>query len=131
MLVGGMALEAAPRDQWPEPAEPSAVFTLYSNRTEAFNPPPRSPQTYQLIFKDSVRGLTPGAPVEFRGIPIGEVTTIRAQIDLKTFEFSVPVTVNLDPERPGVKLVDLKAGTELEDVRHKFIHSLLPHVVRH
>jgi hypothetical protein len=28
-------------------------------------------QTYGLVFKGSIRGLTRGAPAEFRGIPIG------------------------------------------------------------
>ena len=79
----------------------AALFNLFSDRVEAFRPAARSPQTYRLIFKDSVRGLVPGAPVEFRGIPIGEVADIRAQIDLKTFEFSVPVTIRLDPQRLG------------------------------
>ena len=74
---------------------------------EAFKPPPRDPQTYVLVFTQSVRGLAPGAPVEFRGIPIGEVAEIRAQFDAKTFEFSVPVTIRLDPTRcSGVKIVD-------------------------
>ena len=51
----------------------------------------------------------PGAPVEFRGIPIGEVADVRAQIDLKTLEFSVPVTIHLDPQRLGVKVVGLRS----------------------
>jgi paraquat-inducible protein B len=130
ILIGGIAFETAATDTVQPAAEENTVFILSSNRTLAFNPPPRSPQTFQLIFKDSVRGLTPGAPVEFRGIPIGEVAAIRAQIDLKTFEFSVPVTVHLDPERLGVKLVDLEAGVDLESVRRKLIDSLVAHGVR-
>ena len=104
ILIGGIAFETAANVLILPPSDENAVFTLFSNRTEAFNPPPRHPQTYQLIFKDSVRGLSPGAPVEFRGIPIGEVSDIAAQIDLKTFEFSVPVTISLDPQRLGVKV---------------------------
>jgi len=106
ILIGGIAFETAPAVLVLPPSEENAVFTLYSNRAEAFNPPPRNPQTYVLVFKDSVRGLSPGAPVEFRGIPIGEVIDVRAQIDLKTFEFSVPVTIHLDPTRLGVKILD-------------------------
>jgi paraquat-inducible protein B len=130
ILVGGIAFETTATDPILQPAEEDTVFTLFANRTEAFNPPPRNPQTYQLVFKESVRGLTEGAPVEFRGIPIGEVADIRAQIDLKTFEFSVPVTIRLDPTRLGVKLVDMSSGTDLEAMRRKLIDSLVVHGVR-
>jgi len=130
ILIGGIAFETAATDPVLPPAEANTVFTLFANRTQAFNPPPRNPQTYQLIFKDSVRGLSPGAPVEFRGIPIGEVADVRAQIDLKTFEFLVPVTIHLDPTRLGVRLVDMRSGMDLEAMRRKMIDSLVSHGVR-
>ncbi len=130
ILIGGIAFETAATDPVLPPAEANTVFTLFNNRAQAFNPPPRSPQTYQLIFKDSVRGLAPGAPVEFRGIPIGEVVEVRAQVDLKTFEFSVPVTIHVDAQRLGVKIVDLKTGADFETMRKKLIDSLVFHGVR-
>jgi paraquat-inducible protein B len=130
ILIGGIAFETAATALVLPPSEENAVFTLYDNRTQAFNPPPRNPQTYQLIFKDSVRGLAPGAPVEFRGIPIGEVTDISAQIDVKTFEFSAPVTISLDPRRLGVKILDLGPGVSLEFMRRKLIDTLVAHGVR-
>jgi paraquat-inducible protein B len=130
ILIGGIAFETAATVMVLPPANENSVFTLYSNRTEAFNPPPRNPQTYQLIFKDSVRGLAPGAPVEFRGIPIGEVSDISAQIDLKTFEFSAPVTISLDPRRLGVKILDLGPGANLDTMRRKLIDALVAHGVR-
>ena len=130
ILIGGIAFETAATDPVLPPAEENTVFTLFSNRTEAFNPPPRNPQTFQLIFKDSVRGLAPGAPVEFRGIPVGEVAEVRAQVDLKTFEFSVPVTIHLDAQRLGVKIMDLKPGENFEAMRRKMIDSLVSHGVR-
>lgn len=130
ILIGGIAFETAATDPVLPPAEENTVFTLFANRAQAFNPPPRNPQTYQLIFKDSVRGLSTGAPVEFRGIPIGEVADVRAQIDLKTFEFSVPVTIHLDPTRLGVRLVDMKSGMNLEAMRRRMIDTLVAHGVR-
>src|SRR5271163_1132080 len=130
ILIGGVAFETAATALVLPPSDENAVFTLYSNRTEAFNPPPLNPQTYQLIFKDSVRGLAPGAPVEFRGITIGAVSDISAQIDLKTFEFSAPVTIALDPRRLGVKIFDLGPGGNLETMRRKLIDALVAHGVR-
>jgi paraquat-inducible protein B len=130
ILIGGIAFETAASDPVLPAADANTVFTLYSNRAEAFNPPPRNPQTYQLIFKGSVRGLAPGAPVEFRGINIGEVSDISAQIDLKTFQFLVPVTIHLDPQRLGVKVVDLGPGANLESMRRKLIDAMVAHGVR-
>src|SRR5579862_634428 len=130
ILIGGIAFETSSTDQVLPAAEENAVFTLFANRAQAFNPPPRSPQTYQLVFKESVRGLTVGAPVEFRGIPIGEVADIRAQIDLKNFEFSVPVTIRLDPTRLGVRILGQTSGADLESVRRRLIDSLVAHGVR-
>ena len=72
----------------------------------------------------------PGAPVEFRGIPIGEVADIRAQVDLKTFEFSVPVTIHLDAQRLGVKVVGLKSQADFAAMRRKLFDSLVAHGVR-
>src|SRR5271156_3938894 len=130
ILIGGIAFETAASSAVLPAAEENTVFTLFANRTQAFNPPPRNPQTYVLIFKDSVRGLSAGAPVEFRGIPIGEVADVRAQIDLKTFEFSVPVTIHLDPTRLGVKIVDTSVGVDLETMRRKLIDALVAHGAR-
>ena len=75
-------------------------------------------------------GSQPGRPVEFRGIQIGEVTDISAQIDLKTFEFSAPVTISLDPRRLGVKILDLGPGVNLETMRRSLIDALVAHGVR-
>ena len=77
-----------------------------------------------------MRSLTAGAPVEYRGIPIGEVSDISAQIDLKTFQFSVPVTIKLDPRRLGVKVLDLGPGVDLETMRRKLIDTMIAHGVR-
>jgi paraquat-inducible protein B len=130
ILIGGIAFETDATLPLAPPAEAQSVFTLYSDRTTAFKPAPQNPQTYQLIFNESVRGLTAGAPVEFRGIPIGEVVDVRAQIDLQTFQFSVPVTIHLDPRRLGVKVLGTSAGVSLETVRERLINSLVAHGVR-
>jgi paraquat-inducible protein B len=130
ILIGGVAFETPVDTEILSPADPEAVFTLYSSRTEAYEPPPKHPQTYQVIFKESVRGLLPGAPVELRGIKIGQVTDVRAQIDLKTAQFSVPVTIELDPQRLGVEVIGQPSPAELEAARRRTIDSLVAHGVR-
>jgi paraquat-inducible protein B len=49
---------------------------------------------------------------------------------VKTFEFSVPVTIRLDPTRLGVKVVDSTAGVDLATVRRRLIDSLIAHGAR-
>ncbi|MFZ1119699.1 MAG: MlaD family protein [Candidatus Binataceae bacterium] len=130
ILIGGVAFQSPATDGVLPAAAADTVFVLYSDRAKAFEPAARSPQTYKLIFKESVRGLAPGAPVEFRGIPIGEVADIRAQIDLKTFEFSVPVTIRLDPQRLGVRVIEGTSGADLERMRRRLIDALIAHGAR-
>jgi paraquat-inducible protein B len=130
ILVGGIAFETAATDPLLPPAEENTVFTLFNNRTEAFKLPARAPQTYRLVFKESLRGLAPGAPVEFRGIPVGEVTDVSAQIDAKTFEFSAPVTIRLDAQRLGVKVVDVGPGADFAAIQKQMIDTLVSRGVR-
>jgi paraquat-inducible protein B len=125
ILIGGVAFESPAGAQPVAEAAPDETFNLYENRAEAFQPAPLHPQLYQLIFNESVRGLAPGAPVEFRGIPIGQVTDIRAQVDLRTFKFSIPVTIELDAQKLGVKLIDLKPGTDFEALRRRLIDKMV------
>jgi paraquat-inducible protein B len=130
ILIGGVAFQTPATGPVLPAAEPNTIFSLFANRSDAFAPAARNPQTYNLIFKESVRGLVPGAPVELRGIQIGEVIEVRAQFDARTFAFSTPVTIHLDPQRLGVRLLDLNAGEDLSTIRRKLIDSLILHGVR-
>jgi len=55
--------------------------------------------TFISYFDESVNGLDVGAPVKFKGVPIGEVTAINLRVDLENETFQVPVqyAINLDP----------------------------------
>jgi hypothetical protein len=76
VLIGGIAFETPASGPVLPAAEADTAFTLFADRADAFKPAARDPQTYVLVFKQSLRGLVPGAPVEFRGIPIGEVVAV-------------------------------------------------------
>ncbi|HTP41656.1 MAG TPA: MlaD family protein [Nitrospiria bacterium] len=131
MLVGGLAFETPDAAQALPQAAANTEFTLYGNRAEAYKPPPTYPTTYLLVFNQSIRGLKVGAPVEFRGIQIGEVTDVQAEIDLKTFELSVVVTVSADPQRLGVKVRGQGATAADRDAAHrKLIDALVSRGLR-
>ncbi len=59
-----------------------------------------------LYFKGSVRGLNIGAPVVFRGVPVGSVTEIRLIHDPDTLTFFIPVFIEFEPER----ILNMKDG---------------------
>src|SRR5262244_117532 len=99
ILVGGIAFEGTP-DAGPEsPAAANTEFTLFPNRLEAFKIPDVVVDTYLLVFDGSVRGLSPGAPLDFRGVTVGEVVKIGVAVDPKTLTFTMPVLVKVFPER--------------------------------
>ena len=56
-------------------------------------------EVHVLYFKGSVKGLTVGSPVSFRGVPIGQVSAIRMIINSETLVIDIPVLVDIDPTR--------------------------------
>jgi paraquat-inducible protein B len=130
ILIGGIAFETPANGPILPAADANSVFPLFVSRAQAYEPPPRNPETFAVIFNESVRGLAPGAPVELRGIRVGQVMDIRAQIDAKTAKFQVPVIIELDAQRLGVKLLDVRQGADLSAIRHKVIDTLVARGVR-
>ncbi len=130
ILAGGIAFETPASDAPLPPAEANTQFTLFDDRTDAFKPPANDPHTYVMVFKQSVRGLTVGAPVELGGITIGEVTQISPQFDAKKMEFTVPITVCVDPERYGVKFIDTPAGEDPMLTHKKVMDTLVARGLR-
>ena len=98
MLVGGVAFETPDSDDTAE-AGSNSKFQLYATHADSLKPHDRIVDTYVVTFLDSVRGLTVGAPVDFRGVVIGEVTRIYTRFDPVKKQFSIPVEINLYPER--------------------------------
>ena len=81
VLAGGIAFQDLPDPDvaalaTPPEAADGAQFTLYEQMADALKLPDSQGFDYRLLFASSVRGLAVGAPVEYRGLPIGEVTRI-------------------------------------------------------
>lgn len=99
ILSGGLAFETPSESIGSAEAEPKTAFKLAANRTEAMKHPDGIVDTRVLVFNESVRGLVPGAQVNFMGIDIGEVVSIDVAYDLATKKFSIPVEVVIYPQR--------------------------------
>jgi paraquat-inducible protein B len=98
ILLGGISFQTPQGRSEAPPAPPNSAFTLFPTREEALKNT-ETVQTYLLIFKESVRGLAVGAPVDLRGVTVGEVTSINVAIDSRNQEISIPVEIQLYPER--------------------------------
>jgi len=129
ILVGGVAFDNPPAGALAPAADADTVFTLFDDRAHAFRPARGEPQAYALMLRQSVRGLALGAPVEFRGVPVGEVADMRHVLDPKTSEFTIVATVNVYPEMFGVDPIDLaKAGGIVAHQRR--VDALVAHGLR-
>jgi len=98
ILLGGIAFQA-PDDAMGPVAKENASFTLAQDESAAMKEPDGPSQTLLMYFNQSLRGLTPGAPVDFRGVVIGEVKSIGVEFDRAEREFRMPVLVQVYPDR--------------------------------
>lgn len=99
LAIGGIAFDAPFDEPEPAPIPPDLVFDLHRSQAVAFKSPDRLADSYVLVFNQSVRGLQPGAPVDFRGIVVGEVAAIHTQYDPQRERISIPVEIRIYPER--------------------------------
>lgn len=99
IMIGGIAFDT-PRNLEPGgPADEKQVFKLYENY-ESISEKSYARKAYWVLqFDGSVRGLKIGAPVEFRGIHIGEVLDINLEFDYEKEAFIIPVLIETEPDR--------------------------------
>ncbi|HET7731387.1 MAG TPA: MlaD family protein [Usitatibacter sp.] len=104
LLLGGIAFETPPREGGnnaaaPAPAAEKTQFALWSNRNDAMRIRERVVEQFALVFEQSVRGLAVGAPVDFRGITVGEVKRIELEFDRERVNYRTVVLIDFYPER--------------------------------
>ncbi len=100
LLAGGIAFDTpVTAGGSNEPSKSGTVFTLFKNIKSIGEAKYIRKVPYLLHFDGSVRGLSLGAPVEFRGIKIGTVTDVAVTINPKTLDIEIPVIIEIQPER--------------------------------
>jgi paraquat-inducible protein B len=99
VLMGGLAFETPTNLEPGGTVDKNHVFDLYPNRKSINEPRYTRKNYYLLYFDETVRGLAPGAPVEFRGIPIGEVVDIKLEFDVNQVAARIPVLIEIQPDR--------------------------------
>ncbi|MBS1212421.1 MAG: pqiB [Proteobacteria bacterium] len=89
---------------------------------------------FMMHFDDSVRGLSTGAPVELKGIRVGEVTYIKFVFDPQTQKFRIPVFFDIDADRifslPDFKKFQESHKAELAAGRRPVFENLVERGLR-
>ncbi len=99
IMLGGIAFETPTSLEAGGPAEEGYEFRLYQTRESIFERTYSEKNYFILNFNESIRGLTVGAPVEFRGIKIGQVVDIKAEYDPQTLSPRITVLIETEPQR--------------------------------
>jgi paraquat-inducible protein B len=106
LATGGIAFETEGGRRPGAPAAAGSTFLLAEDRAAAMRDPDGPAMAAVLYFDQSLRGLAPGAPVDFRGIVLGEVRSVGVEFDRAKKNFRMPVTVELYPDRLGKSFVN-------------------------
>ena len=105
VLEGGVAFDVPQGLPLGEPITQRAFFTIYPRESASREFSYENALSFVILFDDSIRGLRPGAPVEYRGVKVGEV--VRTDIDYGEIEnllepdSQIPVLIDLVPARLG------------------------------
>lgn len=111
-LLGGGVTFGVPEDlPMGRPVEAGARFNLYGDEDDAREGTFNQYLEYVLLVDDTVRGLSRGAPVEFRGVRIGTVAAVpwnfTSPQPSSRASFAIPVLIRLEPQRLGIENSDI------------------------
>ncbi len=103
LIAGGVSFGHADDRPMGKPVVSETTFELYANEDAARQQIYDQFIEYVLLVDDTVRGLSKGAPVEFRGLRIGTVISVPWKFNSperkKDFRYAIPVLIHLEPGR--------------------------------
>lgn len=104
LIRGGAIFDTAPAGA---PVEAGYVFQLFPSEAEARDIMDTEVATgeqapFTIYFRGSVRGLRPGAPVEYRGIRVGRVEAVSAAVDAQSNRFRTRTRIAIAPSLLGL-----------------------------
>lgn len=103
LLKGGISLDYPPGKQKGQVVPEGSTFPLFSSYNSALEQRFTDFDYYVIEFEQSIRGLSVGAPVEYRGMRIGTVSQAPANIlvngkplHFRTDDTSIPVVIRVE-----------------------------------
>lgn len=101
LIQGGISFETPDAQEDGVAAADNDQFKLAETRLEAMKQPDGAPELFRVYFQQSLRGLTVGAPVDFRGISLGQVKDIEFRYQPESQDIRIAVLLELFPSRLG------------------------------
>ncbi|MCU5775059.1 intermembrane transport protein PqiB [Erwiniaceae bacterium BAC15a-03b] len=103
LFSGGVSFDIPDGRELGVPAENNAEYQLFDDQRSIQDSLYTDHVDFVMFFSDSIRGLQPGAPVEFRGIRLGTVAQVPFLVPgtnqkLNT-DYRIPVLIRIEPER--------------------------------
>ncbi len=99
VAAGGIAFDTI--DKNTPLAEANRSFNLFDTETAAKAPIDGDAHRIRMRFDQSVRGLAVGAPIDFNGVNLGEVTSVALDFDGEARRFFANVEATVYPSRLG------------------------------
>jgi len=85
-------------------------------------------QKFILYFSGSMKGLNPGAPVQYKGVTIGSVLDVFITHNQARDDYSMPVVIQVDESLLRMKtdrMIDLSSETNLKEMVDKGLRARL------
>ncbi|EOI3546513.1 intermembrane transport protein PqiB [Cronobacter dublinensis] len=130
LFSGGVSFDVPDGWELGQPVAEKTAFTLYDDQRSIQESLYTEHIDYLLFFKDTIRGLQPGAPVEFRGIRLGTVSQVPFFVpglrQAVNTDYSIPVLVRIEPERLANQIgEDPDVASHLHDLMKKGLRATL------
>jgi len=112
VLAGGIAFETPIYSQTGLPAAENTTFNLFENQEAATMKQEMRDDPFILVFDESIRGLSVGAPLTYLGFEVGEVKKIGLHYDPVAYTFKPYALVSYYDERFFSQIDDKKRVME-------------------
>lgn len=130
LLGGGVTFDVL--DGWPQgnKAPNNSVFQLFANKKSIQDGLYNEYLEYIVFFDESIRGLTTGAPVEYRGIRVGTVAAAPYFFNVKNplqlaLDKGIPVLIRIESGRLYDKLTLQQLQQEIDNAVAQGLKAVL------
>jgi paraquat-inducible protein B len=107
------------------PVSNGTHFQLHGSENSAIAAADGPHLTYLVYFPGPLRGLTPGTPVQMKGVQVGRVREVRLRYLPETASLETPVTIEIDPRRLEFPITDATTREELRGTLNDALDKMI------